>query len=253
MALLVTITSLLGILLKETYSRETMAWAIQAIGQDYANLAVVALLLISLYFVIRHSVRAYLVWLGAFVYLIYAFVIYAFAVHFQFLFLAYVVTLGLSAYTLIGGLTAVDKDEVAGKMMPSKKSKWLSAFLTVVGILFIFLWLSEIIPHLFSGTIPKTLTDTGLWTNPVHVLDLAVLLPGMIIVSVMLRRKKAVGYLLAVPLAIFTITMGLGIVVMFALSALKGMPYSLPAGLLIVIIMASGSYLTIQFLKEIKE
>ena len=92
-SVLVTITSLFGILIETTYSRETEAWAIQAIGQDYANLAVVILLLGSTYTVAKHSLKGYLVWLGVFLYLIYAFMIYAFAVHFQFLFLAYVIIL----------------------------------------------------------------------------------------------------------------------------------------------------------------
>jgi hypothetical protein len=85
---LVTITSICVIMLEKTYSRSTAAWAIQTIGQDYANIVVVIVLLISTWFVAKHSLRGFLVWLGACLYLIYAFAIYAFAVHFQFLFLA---------------------------------------------------------------------------------------------------------------------------------------------------------------------
>lgn len=250
-SILVTITSLLGIFFEKTYSRETSAWAIQGIGQDYANLAVVALLLISTYFTAKHSLRGYLVWLGSYLYIVYAFVIYAFAIHFQFLFLVYVAILGLSLYTLGGGLMVVDKDKIAKVIHPNSKSNLVSIFLMIVGILFIFLWLSEIVPNLLSDTIPQTLIDTGLWTNPVHVLDLGVLLPAMIIVSILLRRKNAIGYLMAVPLLIFVITMGLGIIVMFVLSALKNMPYSLPAGVLIGLIMLIGALLTYMFLREV--
>ena len=41
------------------------------------------------------------------------------------------------------------------------------------------LWLSELIPASLSGEVPKSVTDAGLWVNPIHVLDLAVLLPGL--------------------------------------------------------------------------
>lgn len=85
-SILVTITSSLGIFFEKTYFRETEAWAVQAIGLDYANLAVVILLLVSTYYVSKNLLRAYLVWLGAYIYLIYAFTIYAFSVHFNFLF-----------------------------------------------------------------------------------------------------------------------------------------------------------------------
>ncbi|GGD30244.1 hypothetical protein [Nocardioides daphniae] len=44
------------------------------------------------------SHRAGLVWLGALLYFVYAFVVYAMAVHFNSLFLAYVAVLGLSTY-----------------------------------------------------------------------------------------------------------------------------------------------------------
>jgi hypothetical protein len=48
-SVLVTITSEAGIFFTKTYSRETKAWAVQAIGQDYANRVIVALLLVTTY------------------------------------------------------------------------------------------------------------------------------------------------------------------------------------------------------------
>ena len=252
-SILVTTTSLFGIFFEKTYSRETPAWAIQGIGQDYANLAVVVLLLISTYFTAKRSLRAYLVWLGSYIYIIYAFVIYAFALHFQFLFLIYVAILGLSLYTFAGGVMAADKKNIEETLCGNSKSKLVSIFLMIVGILFIFLWLSEIIPNLISDTVPQTLIDTGLLTNPVHVLDLSILLPGIIIVSVLLRRKNVIGCLMAVPLLVFAVTMGLGIIAMFALSAIRDMPYSLPAGIVIGFIALVGTLLTYMFLKEIND
>jgi hypothetical protein len=50
-SVLVTITSLFDIFVKTTYLRETSAWAIQAVGQDCANLVVVIVLIISTFFV----------------------------------------------------------------------------------------------------------------------------------------------------------------------------------------------------------
>ena len=252
-SVLVTITSLFGIVLEKTYSRETHAWAIQAIGQDYANLAVVIILLVSTYFVSKHSLRGFLVWLGAYLYLIYAFAIYAFAVHFQFLFLAYVLILGLSFYTLVGGMITVDMDKFSRLLLGNPKAKIVSVLLFIIGAMFSLLWLSEIVPNLIAGTISQGLVETQLWVNPVHVLDLAFLLPGMIIISVLLWKEKVLGCVMAVPLLVFAATMGLGIIAVFAISAIKGLPYSLPAGIMIGIIIVLSSGFSYMFLKEVKE
>ena len=252
-SILVTITSLLGIFFERTYSRETEAWAVQAIGQDYANLALVILLLVSTYYVSRNSLRAYLVWIGAYIYLIYAFAIYAFSVHFNFLFLIYIIILGASFYTLVGGLRAVDTTNLSTSFLSNTKSKRVSALLMIIGAMFSTLWLSEIVPSLLSNKIPSNLVETGLWANPVHVLDLAFLLPSMVITSVLLWRKELLGFLLAVPLLVFSVIMSLGIIAVFIISASMGRPSSLPAGMIIGLLMLLSMFFSYQFLKEVKE
>ena len=250
-SVLVAITSLCGILLEQTYARETPAWAVQAVGQDWANLAVVVVLLASTYFVRNHSLRGYLVWLGAYLYLVYAFAIYAFAVHFQFLFLAYVLVLGLSFYTLVGGLLAASPAALARALAGSPAATAASLLLFVIGAMFAALWLSEIVPNLVAGTIPQSLAETELWVNPVHVLDLAFLLPGMIATSVLLRREEFLGNLMAVPLLVFSAAMGLGIVVNFALSAVRGLPYPLPAAVVVGAIVLLSTWVAWRFLKDV--
>ncbi|MEN6343085.1 MAG: hypothetical protein ABFC89_11075 [Methanospirillum sp.] len=252
-SVLVTITSLCGILLPQTYARETAAWAVQAVGQDCANLLVVVALLVSTYSVRNHSLRGYLVWLGVCLYLVYAFAIYAFAVHFQFLFLAYVAVLGLSVYTFFGGLMAGRPEALAPALAGNPGARMASALLFVIGVLFAALWLSEIVPNLVAGTVPPSLAETSLPTNPVYVLDLAFLLPGMVITSVLLWRQKYIGYLMAVPLLVFAITMGLGILAAFAVSALGGLPYSVPAGAIIGIIVVLGILVSWLFLRDVTE
>lgn len=250
-SVLVAITSLCGILLEQTYSRETPAWAVQAVGQDWANLAVVILLLAGTYFVWNHSLRGYLVWLGAYLYLVYAFAIYAFAVHFQFLFLAYVLVLGLSVYTLVGGLLAARPATLARALAGNSAAKAASLLLFAIGAMFAVLWLSEIVPNLVAGTIPQSLAETQLWVNPVHVLDLAFLLPGMIATSVLLRRGEFLGNLMAVPLLVFSAAMGLGIVVNFVISAVRGLPYPLPAAVVVGAIVLLSSWVAWRFLKDV--
>jgi len=249
---LVAATSLSGILLEKTYSREAPAWAVQAVGQDFANLAVAALLLVCTFYLSKKSLKAYLVWLGAYFYLVYAFAIYAFFIHFNFLFLVYVLILGLSFYALIGGLMAADPAILSKSLLHNTKSKASSVMLMLIAVLFGSLWLSEIIPALLSDSIPKNLVETGLWVNPIHVLDLAFLLPCMIITSTLLWRDKFYGSLLAVPLLVFSVAMGMGIVAMFIVSASQGFAIPLPAAILVCLIMLLSACCSHLFLKEVK-
>jgi len=252
-SVLVTITSLAGILLPQTYTRESLAWSVQAVAQDYANLIAVVLLLVSTYLVWSRSLRGYLVWLGVYLYLVYAFAIYAFAVHFQFLFLAYVAVLGLSFYTLVGGLTAARLDMLAPALAGNPWARTVGALLFVIGVMFAALWLSEIVPSLITGTVPPSLAETELPTNPVYVLDLAFLLPGMIVTSVLLWRREVLGSLMAVPLLVFSATMGLGILVIFALTALSGLPYPLPAAAIVGAIVVLSTLFAWLYLRDVNE
>lgn len=249
---LVAATSLSGILLEKTYSREALAWAVQAVGQDFANLAVVALLLVCTFYLSKRSLKAYLVWLGAYFYLVYAFAIYAFFIHFNFLFLVYVLILGLSFYALVGGLMAADPATLSKSLLHNTRSKASSVMLMLIAVLFGSLWLSEIIPALLSDSIPANLVETGLWVNPIHVLDLAFLLPCMIITSNLLWRDEFYGSLLAVPLLVFSVAMGMGIIAMFIISASQGIAIPLPAAILVCLIMLLSACCSYLFLKEIK-
>jgi hypothetical protein len=96
----------------------------------------------------------------------------------------------------------------------------------------------------------KSLAENGLLTNPVHVLDLAFLLPGMLAAAYLLRRGAFAGRLAAAPLLIFAVTMGLGILAGFAFSAARGLPVPLPAVVLVGAIVAAGAVLTALFLRE---
>lgn len=249
---LVTLTSLLGIFNPAIYRQETGNWALQAVGQDIANLVVVPILLISTYFLSKGSVKAYLVWLGVYFYLVYSFAIYTFSVHFNILFLAYVAILSISVYAPIGSI--LGKTKALSQSFPSSINvKPASILLMVIGVLFSVLWLSEIIPHIFSGTRPQSLIETGLWTNPVHVLDLGILLPAMMITSVFLWKKKYVGYLLTVPLLIFSATMGIGILVLFALQAINEGTTVAPPAYLIGLIVILSIYFSLRFINNMND
>jgi hypothetical protein len=251
-AVLVLIASSAGLFLNSLYARETTSWTVQTFGQDIANLVAAIALFIAVYFVNKGSVKAFLVWIGVLLALLYAYVIYAFDIHFNSLFLVYVAIVGLSFYALVGSMIHIHLDSLQPYFAATTKARPVSVFLMAVAILFALLWLSEDIPALLSGKIPPSVTENGLLTNPVHVLDLGLLLPAMIITGVLLWRRKLLGYLLAIPLLVFSILTGIGILTTFLAMSRKGVPTSVGIEAFIAIIIVVSLVLSVLFLRGVK-
>jgi hypothetical protein len=196
---LLALTAFGGILLPSTYARETTTWAAQGVGQDWVNLLVVVpWMALSGFWAARGSRRALLLLGGGLVYLVYGFLAYTLAVHFNALFLLYCAVLGLSFFALasLGGI-------LHGGAVPS----WFAAdripvrlagvTQLVVGAMFALVWLSEVVPALLRGVPPPSVVEAGLLTNPVHVLDLSLLLPGLMLSGISLLRRRPLGLALS--------------------------------------------------------
>jgi hypothetical protein len=222
-AILAMTGSAVGVLIESVYSKETDNWASQAIATDIVNVAVAypALLLLA-FFASRGSVRAYLAWTGILAYSAYTYSIYAFSIHFGPLFLVYVAVLGLSVYALVGGLTSVDADRVKASFDSAAPVRSTSILLIALGAAFYLLWLSAVISASLDGTTPQELRQTGLVSNPVHVLDMAVFLPAMLLAGLFLAKRRGLGYLLAPTVLAAAILFSLGIVGLQPVLAVRG-------------------------------
>jgi hypothetical protein len=132
------------------------------------------------------------------------------------------------------------------------KARLVGVFLLLVALLFSFLWLSEDIPALFMEKIPQTVTESGLLTSPVHVLDLGLYLPATIITAILLWRRKLLGYIFAIPLLVFNILTGIGIVAAQFAASSKGLAASLGVELFIAAIVVVSLVLSVLFLREVK-
>ncbi len=96
------------------YWRETQFGAAGAQASDLIDLSLILpVLIVSTVLAVRGSLSALLVWAGTLGYLTYNFLIYAFEVRFNAMFLAYCAVLGLSFYGLIGVREFLAPDEVA--------------------------------------------------------------------------------------------------------------------------------------------
>lgn len=178
----------------DVYGRETTDLLVIALAQDLVTfLVAVPLVLLLGARASRGSPEAFSCWLGGIGSLAYNYAIYAFSIQFGLLFLLWVAVLGLSTYALLGGLATIDVG-AAGRRQAYRPLPLVGGVLVVVPLLFALLWLGEIVPDLLAA---RPSRSAALWrvpSNPVHVLDLAFLLPAVLVSGVALLRRRGLGY-----------------------------------------------------------
>ena len=253
LAILTALVSYAGIFIESTYARENTLYAAQGIGQDIVNLfIVVPILLIAAFFAWRKSKLGLLVWSGAVFYLAYSYTIYSFGLHFNNLFIEYCLILGLSFYSLIYFVISSLNENVSEWFATKVSTKSTGIFLIVIAVLFYFIWLSEIIPAILINVTPKSIIESGLLINPVHVLDIAICLPALIITGIALIKKKNIGYLLASTMMIFCIFMAIAIAAMVFVMKAKGVEANLSLTAVFGFITLVSSIFLVQYLRKLK-
>jgi len=222
-ALLAAAGSVIGLSVDSIYAGLTPAFLPQALAQDIGNLAVAAPAMVILAALgLRGSLRAYLLWLGVLMFTVYNYVIYAFSIPFGPLFLLWVAVLGMCIYALIGGVTAVDHRAVAARYTSRRAVAVAAWFLIVIAVLFGLIWLSEDVPALLAGVKSQSVIDTGLPTNPIHVLDLAFFLPAAIATGVLLLKRRPFGHTAAPAMIVFLILTGVPILITPLVQTVRG-------------------------------
>lgn len=197
-ALLVVTTSVAGLFWPATYARETAYSRAGGYASDIVDLLlVVPVLLISGIQAYRGSLPARLVWLGTQGYLLYNFVIYAFGVHFNALFLVYCATLGLCFYATAFSLPLIPLRQIAEDYAPRAPRKTIAGVFLLIAISTAAFDVRADIAAILAGKIPGNITLANQPVDFVHVLDLAFLLPALCVTAVLLLRRKAAGYALA--------------------------------------------------------
>ena len=247
-AILAILGSVTSLAVHGIYAGLTSAFLPQAIAQDVANLAIASpALLVTVALALRGSLRAYLVWLGVLAFTVYNYVIYTFSVPFGPLFLLWVAVLGMCLFSLIGGVVAVDHVAVQQSFTNRRAVVVVAWSLIVIAALFCLLWLSEDVPALLAGAVPRSVRDMALPTNPVHVLDLAFFLPAVVISAVQLLRRRPLGFTAAPAFLVFLILTGAPILLTPVVQRTLGQEASwgvvVPIGTLTVVLVGVLSWL----------
>ena len=223
-AALLLFVSLVGILTPGIYAGETANWQAQAIGQDWADLLLgVPWLTTTGVLATRGSRRSSFLLAAGLLYTFYEFVIYAFELHFNALFLPYCALLGVCFFALATIGVHYLRTDVGGWFSPTAKVRMAGATLLVVALSFALIWLAEILPALLSGGTPPSVTTAGTPTNPVYVLDLSIVLPAHLLAGASLLRRRTLGFVLAPILLGFDVLMGLSLTAMLWIMQQRGL------------------------------
>lgn len=253
LALSLAVVSVFGAFVPATYERDAASMAAQGMGQDMVNLfLVVPLLIVTLIFMLRGSRIAFFIYGGTVFYILYSFIIYAFGVNFNHLFLLYCLILGLSMYSFIIIMVEMNKMEVENWFGDKVPVRFIGIYLIIISALFYFLWLKDVIPAILDNVVPKSVSDYHLLVNPVHVIDMAIALPGLVIAGVLLMRRRRLGYILSPLSLVFVIILAIALIGMVMMLKTRGISDDTSiAGIFIVLALISIIFLFV-YLKSLK-
>src|SRR6266511_2676828 len=92
----------------------------------------------------------------------------------------------------------------------------------------------------------------GVLVNPVHVLDMAVFLPAMLLAGALLLRRRAMGYVLTPLVLTAAFTISLGIIVIQPVSAVRGETSAWGVGAAVAVLAVVELLTLIRFLSAIE-
>lgn len=246
---LVIIVSLTGLLYPQIYRAATPNWLTQSIGQDAIDLFLIVPVLIigTLYSFSSHKYAVYL-WIGTLLYLVYTFLIYCFAVRFNPLFIPYCLILGISTFSVIWFFSN-NRHSSYGNTK-NKVLGVIGIYFIAISVIFYSLWLVEVLPATFNNEVPQSIIDAGLFTNPVHVIDLSFFLPATFMIGVMAVRRNIRSTLLAPVLLTFFILMDLTIAVLSLIMTIKGTGGSYAVAIVMTCLALFSTLLLVSFIRN---
>jgi hypothetical protein len=160
------------------------------LGHDAFNLLVGLPVLVGAVWLARRGSRvALLLWPGALYYTLYTFAIYLIGAPFSALFLGYVLLVGLTGFTIIALLAAMDHGAVRERLETAVPARLVGGLLIGLALL--------TIAQDASGAI-GTVLSSGARTDPiartVWSVDLTIEVPAVLVGGILLWQRRPLGY-----------------------------------------------------------
>lgn len=179
-----------------------VAWAREAFrGADLVTLALaVPLLIAGLVLAARGSRRGQVVWIGLLGYAVYNYSYAVFGAEFNDLLLLHIAILSMSLFALACALPSMAR-AWASRPDSSHADRWVGGFLVLVGAAQGALWVVLVLRNAFTGALLNDIPVDG--QHLVFGLDLALLVPTLVLAGVLLFLRRPVGVLLAGAICVF--------------------------------------------------
>ena len=181
---------------KGLYRMDSSSYAIQGIAQDWVTLALgIPLLTVSLILFRKNNFRGKLLLTGSLAYFLYTYMSYSFLMTYNPLFLVYVTLFSLSLFGFILSFSSVVLPGISSRVSPGFPVKSASIFFIVTAFMLLVMWLGRIIPSIFTGGPPVGLEKYT--TLVIQAMDLAIIVPVLLISAAGLLRRSPLGYALS--------------------------------------------------------
>jgi hypothetical protein len=207
------------------YYYDTVSSAAQMQANDLTTLVLgLPLLAISTVLACRGSLRGRLLMTGTLGFFLYTYMSMCFATAFNQLFLVYITLYGLSLFAFILAMMSFDLASLPAQFSARLPRRSIAALLITAGVFLMVAWIGgRIAPPLLQGTIPALENVT---TMVIQVMDLALILPLVVLSGILLLQRKPWGYLLASVAVMKMLTMGFAVTGMALNMAANGVPES---------------------------
>lgn len=217
----------------------------EALGLDIATILCIPMLYWGHSLLGREQQKGWVVFLAAFIYIFYAYSIYAFGGIYNILFPVYVALVCLSFYGAITGFLSLDIKEFKARVSKSYPRTGAIAFLLISAGVLYSAWLFRT----YEAFRQKDIAE-GTVTM---VLDMAILLPAFLVAAWWLWKKRDWGYAMGSILLLISLILGLSKLIALGQQILKG--YEVPTGLLIfyALFTITAGILCIRYWGAVKE
>ncbi|MGE5437879.1 MAG: hypothetical protein ACM3O3_11670 [Syntrophothermus sp.] len=188
------------------YKYDSVSAAVQGQAQDAVTLFLgIPLLIVSLIFANKGSIKWRLALTGTMSYFLYTYVLYTFFANFNQLFLFYTSLMTLTLYSFILLMMSFDIASFPSLFDEKLPVKFIGIYLIVNAAMFGLLWLERIIPAQLKNVPPLGLEHYT--TLPVQGMDLGFLIPTAILSGILLLKRTPWGYLLSIVILFKLLTM----------------------------------------------
>jgi len=195
---LTVIASLGGIFANNIYRDNELVKAVW-LGNDIVTLFVAIPIMIgALFFSLRNSLKARLIWMGTLWYMVYNYIFYMYGTTFNKLFLLYVIIFTLSIYALILALMKIDIKSFKKNISSNIPVRWISSYMLFFAIMIGGLWIAQSLSFVFTSEVPLGITQTGHPSGVVFATDLSLLVSTLIVGAILLLKREVWGYIISI-------------------------------------------------------